>query len=175
MNGELMNFNKYIGIDPHIVETTSARHCAKGVLIKKNKILLLESIRGDYTFPGGGIEVGESHCQSLKREIIEETGRKCTWIGESIGKITLRRKDIYDDSKMYELISYYYPIKATEILYDLKRSVNEKRLNLSPRWLDIDEAIRKNKSCLKSEESVDFWIDQELYVLNFLRKEKRSL
>jgi 8-oxo-dGTP pyrophosphatase MutT (NUDIX family) len=165
-----MNFNKYIGIDPHLVETTNARNCVKGVLIIKNKILLLESIRGDYTFPGGGVEAGESRCQALRREIIEETGRKCTWIGKNIGKITLRRKDIYDDSKMYELISYYYPIKATEILYDLKRSVNEKRLNLRPRWIDIDEAIRKNKRYSKSGESVDFWINQELYVLNFLRK-----
>ena len=166
-----MFFNEFIGIDAKLVSVENARHAVKGILVRNNKVLLLESNRGDYTFPGGGIKTGESHYEAIKREIIEETGRKCIWIGKNIGQITLHRRDIYDVSKMYELISYYYPIKTSDIIYDLKLSVGEKRFDLRPTWVDIDVAIRKNRKHLESDLSVDFWISQELYVLEFLKKE----
>lgn len=48
-----------------------------GVLINKNKILLIKKSRGAYKgmfdLPGGGIEFGEKIEEALKREFIEET------------------------------------------------------------------------------------------------------
>ena len=40
----------------------------------ENRILLVHSPRGDWEFPGGQVEEGETLTQALQREIMEETG-----------------------------------------------------------------------------------------------------
>ncbi len=44
-----------------------------GLLIEDNKILLSKQFDG-YDFPGGGVELGETIQDALKRECFEETG-----------------------------------------------------------------------------------------------------
>ncbi|XSG77013.1 NUDIX hydrolase [Herpetosiphon llansteffanensis] len=48
------------------------------VFNQQGEILLLESPRGGWEFPGGQVEVGESLPQALAREIFEETGVHAT-------------------------------------------------------------------------------------------------
>ncbi len=49
-----------------------------GVVIHKNRALLIrrggEPLKGEWSIPGGLIEVGESLSQALRRELKEETG-----------------------------------------------------------------------------------------------------
>lgn len=49
-----------------------------GVIIKENKILLIKKVSGPYDgkldLPGGTIEFGEKPEDTLKRELLEETG-----------------------------------------------------------------------------------------------------
>jgi 8-oxo-dGTP diphosphatase len=40
----------------------------------QDQILLVHSPRGDWEFPGGQVEEGETLMQALQREILEETG-----------------------------------------------------------------------------------------------------
>lgn len=40
----------------------------------QDQILLVHSPRGDWEFPGGQVEEGETLTQALQREILEETG-----------------------------------------------------------------------------------------------------
>ena len=49
-----------------------------GVVIRENRVLLIrrgrEPLKGEWTIPGGMLEVGESLKDGVKREILEETG-----------------------------------------------------------------------------------------------------
>lgn len=169
-----MLFEKLMGIDPETIDYANTRHTVKGISIQGNKILLLKSNRGDYTFPGGGIELGESHEQALKREIIEETGYTCRSIGSNFGRIDLRRTDTFDDTKIYESVTHYYTFETSSIRQEAKLTAKELVFDLKPVWIDIEEALMRNKKYLGDEPRIDFWIHQEIYVLEFLRDHKDS-
>lgn len=56
---------------------TTPRHTSRGIILKDDKILLMERWRPGkhyFSFPGGGIEPGETSEQTVLREILEETG-----------------------------------------------------------------------------------------------------
>ena len=51
------------------------RPSVRGIIIRAGKILMVHSRKYDYyKFPGGGLEPGESHTETLCREVAEESG-----------------------------------------------------------------------------------------------------
>ena len=70
-----MNFYKVIE-EPNNnnYDLIKERIAVRGVIYKKDKLLLVHSNRGYYKFPGGGVEKEESLEEGLIREIREETG-----------------------------------------------------------------------------------------------------
>lgn len=57
------------------ISELSFRPAIYGIIIKKDKVLLMPSWDG-YDFPGGGVKLGETLDEALKREVWEETGLK---------------------------------------------------------------------------------------------------
>lgn len=55
-------------------QKTIHRHAVRAVILDEDRILMVQSNKGDYKFPGGGIEKGESPEEALVREVLEETG-----------------------------------------------------------------------------------------------------
>ncbi len=61
------------------------RETCFGLCIKDEKILLTyKAHKNEYSLPGGGIEINESHKKCLSRELVEETGYKLTSINDFI-------------------------------------------------------------------------------------------
>ncbi len=55
--------------------TGGMRHTIRGIIIRDRKVLLVTGHNADfYWTPGGGVEVGETIEETLRREILEELG-----------------------------------------------------------------------------------------------------
>lgn len=79
-------------------------HRARAIIIADGKILLINRIKKDESYwamPGGGIELGESPEQAIKRECVEELGvRVC------VNKLFVKR--ISDYSKTMGHCEFFY-------------------------------------------------------------------
>ncbi|MFW6271150.1 MAG: NUDIX hydrolase [Bacillota bacterium] len=148
------------------------REAVRGVILKGDSIYMLFSNQdGDYKFPGGGIEAGETKEETLKREIKEETGALVLNIGEEIGKIIEYKEAKEEEYDIFKMISYYYMCDVKENYCNQCLDQYEKDLGFEPVWIDINDAIIKNKSIIDlRDQKENGWIIRETYVLEKIRK-----
>ena len=87
-----------------------SRDAVRAIIIDNNKVGLVKSEKeGFYKFPGGGVEIGETHLEALVRETLEETGLKVIPSTiKAFGMIHEIRKSIFDVDKIFDQKSYYY-------------------------------------------------------------------
>ncbi|MEO4052285.1 NUDIX domain-containing protein [Solibacillus sp. CAU 1738] len=149
---------------------TKIREAVRAIIVKNDKILLIHSNKGDYKFPGGGIEEKESHCEALIREVKEETGYINCQVHNKIGYICEMKMDEYSENTLFQMRSHYYLCelmneeKITQQLDDY-----EYIQQFTPKWVSIDEAIRQNES-LMNDSGKNGWVPRETFVLIELKK-----
>lgn len=69
-----MNFNLTLDeLNLKSYEKIIERIAIRAIILDNDQILLMHSNRGDFKFPGGGLEKNESNEECLKREVREET------------------------------------------------------------------------------------------------------
>ena len=108
----------------------------KALLINKHNKIMLCLCDGQYQFPGGHVEDGESLIDALKREIREETG-----IVLDIKNIKPFHK-IHYDLKDRKLNIYYYVINCDEDvnLKNTDMTDLEKEGNFKIKYVDLGNA-----------------------------------
>lgn len=96
----------------------------------KNKVLTVQTSRGDYFLPGGGIENNENYQECLEREMLEETGYKVL-IGTFIGNA----KRYFLSTKKEPLINdgYFY---LAELLDKSQEPIEDDHFI---KWIEIDK------------------------------------
>lgn len=114
------------------------------IIINDNKVLIIEQINGEYGFPKGHIEVGESEEECAIRETFEEVG-----------------VDVKVDSNLRFSISYIvHGDVSKEAVYFVSFlngssdiTIQEEELT-DAFWIDIDEV----KDILSFDNLKDLWI-----------------
>ena len=113
-----------------------------GVIIKDNKILLLEmDDAGFFCLPGGHVELGETTEEAMIREMMEETTKE-TYIKKYLGNIEnffINKKNI----NIHE-IAFYYLMDFKEDNIDIKDLIRIEddqgtKVKLNFKWFDLNE------------------------------------
>ena len=134
------------------------REATRGIIIENNQILLVFSEKfKDYKLPGGGLEKNENFEQALLREVKEETGLsvKIESFFEEIMEFDEAQEIEMDYFKMY---SKYFICKKLEKNSQIISEIGSKTM-----WVNIDEAIIKNKKAMLKSNSP--WVQRELEIL----------
>jgi 8-oxo-dGTP pyrophosphatase MutT (NUDIX family) len=139
-NKKVICYDMYGNAKQVLVNELKLRPAVYGIIIKDNEVLLTPSWDG-FDFPGGGIELGETNDEALRREMKEETGyevelKELLQISSSffIGKL---------HGKFYHGILFYYVCKITAgELTDKYLLEYEKVYSGKAQWLPLSELDR---------------------------------
>jgi 8-oxo-dGTP pyrophosphatase MutT (NUDIX family) len=154
---------------------TNYREAIRAIIFQGNSILMVHTNKGDYKFPGGGVNKGESHKETLEREVKEETGYLVNSVKSKIGVFIERNIDEYEENAIFQMTSYYYKCEISDNKTLQKLDDYEFELEFSPVWILIDEAIYLNEEILKKDNKHrNPWVYRETKVLKALKENNRN-
>jgi len=146
------------------------RAAVRAVIQRGRELLMVYSSNvGDYKFPGGGVDLGESHEQALARELLEECGASLLSVDGKLGAVIEYNLPHEKDFDVFKMTSHYYFCQIRDGLGQQKLDGYEKDLGFQPIWIDIDKAISANRSLLHSDK-IPEWLRREIFVLEQLKQ-----
>jgi 8-oxo-dGTP pyrophosphatase MutT (NUDIX family) len=141
----------------------------RAVIRRGRELLMVYSANvGDYKFPGGGVDDGESHEQALAREVREECGASLLSVDGELGAIIEYNFAKEKDFDVFKMTSHYYFCHAGDDFGAQTLDDYERDLDFKPVWVDIDFAISTNQSLLDSDKPPE-WLKREIFVLQHIR------
>jgi 8-oxo-dGTP pyrophosphatase MutT (NUDIX family) len=148
---------------------TVHRTAVRAVILRGQDLLMVfSSTRGDYKFPGGGVDLGESHEQALARELREECGASLLGMDGELGAVIEYNFAKEKDFDVFKMTSYYYFCRTGDDLGEQNLDDYERVLGFKPVWVNIDDAISTNESLLNSNK-VPEWLEREIFMLEYIR------
>ena len=146
----------------------TVREACRGIIIDKDRILMVKTSKGDYKFPGGGIEDGESYGEALFREESEETGYIIGNNTSLAGTVVEKRQDYEVEDSIFEMISYYHFCDVCSNESMQKLDDYELKQDFKPIWVKIEHAYRENLEILNNSLDKNDWVERETLVLKVL-------
>lgn len=112
---------------------------AAGIIIHNNKLLIHRNVNSDhYALPGGRVEIGENSEETIKREILEETGKEI----EIKGYISTIENFFEMNNQKYHEIMFVHKAEFTneedKLLQKTIKNIKGKDF-LQYEWVDIDK------------------------------------
>ena len=154
-----------------IKEQSHHRRLAVRALIWREDHLLMvySGKNGDYKFPGGGVEDGESLTEALIREVREECGCSVENVGELWGTTTEIRPAFSDDPfRFFCMDSHYYVCTINREKASLQLDAYEHELDMKPVWVQVKTALTANHSLLLPPSKPMPWVQRETKMLERL-------
>ena len=121
----------------------------KVLLVNSNNEVLLGYSHNDYQFPGGHVDDGETLTETVKREILEETGIILNFEEIEPFACTIGYyKDWPEKGKNRKTEIYYYEIKSDEQpnLNNTKYTEHEKDGNFELKYINLNDVEQELSS-----------------------------
>jgi 8-oxo-dGTP pyrophosphatase MutT (NUDIX family) len=124
---------------------TVVRPSVRGVIIRGGRIAMVHSLKYDYyKFPGGGIEYGETHDDTLIREVREEAG--LTVLPESIREYGwVHRIQRGKCNTVFVQDNYYYLCRTKREVLPQRLDAYEAEERFTMAFIDPHLAITVNR------------------------------
>ncbi|ASM49036.1 hypothetical protein PESP_a0843 [Pseudoalteromonas espejiana DSM 9414] len=151
------------------------RRTGRAIVIKNAKILLMYTNRyEDYSLPGGGVDEGETLEQGLIRELNEETGAQNIQVIKPFGLYEEYRPWYKDDFDIIHIQSYCYICDIDTTLGQAKLEHYEVQNGMTPKWVNIHDAIAHNERTMSLSEKQGLSIIRETYLLKQIAQQLLS-
>lgn len=145
------------------------RTAVRAVIETADRLLMVFSaVNGDYKFPGGGIEEGESHADALHREVLEECGRRLQKVGPQIALLNEYDAAAEADTAYFRMDSHYYRCElGSGAEQALALDTYEADLGFAPEWTTVQNALEANRAVLQGGRAPR-WTARETFFLQYL-------
>lgn len=164
----LTTIHRASGINIHGRALT--RTAVRAVILRGRDLLMVYSANvGDYKFPGGGVNDGETHEQALVRELLEECGAQLVRVNGGLGAVIEYDLPEERDFDVFKMTSNYYLCAVRDGVTNQSLEGYEAELGFQPVWVDIDKAIAENRSLLLATDPPE-WLGREIFFLEYLRE-----
>lgn len=117
-------------------EKLAFRPSAYAIIVNDGKVLLLNTTHtGTYSLPGGGIEIGETIEEALKREVREETSLEI----EIVSFYRFEEQFFYYDpaDAAFHSFLFFYICRPRTVEICQDHEINDDSVD-SPQWIRID-------------------------------------
>ena len=152
--------------------STFTRQATRAIVLKGEEILLLYTERyHDYSLPGGGIDEGEDQITALIRELREETGAQDVRNIEPFGLYEEFRPWYKEDYDIVHMESFCYRCDIDDELLAPEFEAHEVANGMTPRWINIHQAITHNEETIANSPKKGMSIDRETYLLKRIVKQ----
>jgi 8-oxo-dGTP pyrophosphatase MutT (NUDIX family) len=147
---------------------TVHRTAVRAVVLRGHDLLMVHSANvGDYKFPGGGVEEGESHEQALARELQEECGASLVSMDGELGAVVEYNHAKEAEYDVFKMTSYYYFCRVDENFGLQSLDDYERDLGFKPMWVALDFALSANRALIASPTPPE-WLRREIFVLEHI-------
>lgn len=148
------------------------REAARAIVTRDDKILLLYTERyDDFSFPGGGIDPGESPEVGLHRELLEETGANQIKIVSHFGYVTEYAPSFKADWDVMYQLSHWFSCEIGQALGETHFEDYEAANGMSAAWVSLEDALTHNRSVIQRRPSkMGISIHRETLVLERVAK-----
>jgi len=121
------------------------RLATRAVVRRGDDLLLLRSRSGDYRFPGGGLDEGETVAANLARELLEECGARLLRVDEHLLTVVDERP-AREPGAVFAQESQFHLCDVHDGLADVEHDLRERTLELEPVWVDLHAALEANRA-----------------------------
>lgn len=129
---ELELFND--GMERSDIKDQPFREGCRGIIKKDDKYLMVHVKKWDITtFPGGGLEPGETREECVIREVLEETGVVCTVIAKTVTLTEYFIDSIWRHN--------FFLCEFVEDTGETHFTEEEKEIDLEVQWMTLDDVM----------------------------------